>query len=62
MAIEAARTYGKLVDHPADLNMGDCFAYAAARKAGVPLAYKGNDFVHTDVDGVRFDAAAGQSE
>jgi ribonuclease VapC len=35
--------------HPARLNLGDCFAYALARKLGVPLLYKGNDFALTDV-------------
>ena len=29
-AREAAAQYGKLVGHPAKLNMGDCFAYACA--------------------------------
>lgn len=49
-----AARYHHLTGHPARLNMGDCFAYAAARTSGLKLAYKGNDFVHTDVDGVRF--------
>ncbi len=43
-----------LTGHPARLNMGDCFAYAAAQASGLKLAYKGNDFIHTDIDGVRF--------
>jgi ribonuclease VapC len=51
-----AARYHHLSGHPARLNMGDCFAYAAARVSGLPLAYKGNDFVHTDIDGVRFGA------
>lgn len=49
-----AARYHHLTGHPARLNMGDCFAYAAARTAGLKLAYKGNDFVLTDIDGVRF--------
>ncbi|HWI87463.1 MAG TPA: type II toxin-antitoxin system VapC family toxin [Sphingomonas sp.] len=49
-AVEAAATYGKAVGHKADLNFGDCFAYACARTAAVPLLYKGNDFIHTDID------------
>ncbi|MGE0008778.1 MAG: type II toxin-antitoxin system VapC family toxin [Parvibaculaceae bacterium] len=49
-AIEACRTYGRLVAHPARLNFGDCFAYASARKAGLPLLYKGNDFAQTDIE------------
>lgn len=49
-----AARYHHLTGHLARLNMGDCFAYAAARTSGLKLAYKGNDFVHTDIDGVRF--------
>ena len=49
-----ASRYHHLTGHPARLNMGDCFAYAAATTSGLRLAYKGNDFVHTDIDGVRF--------
>lgn len=51
-----ASRYHHLTGHPAHLNMGDCFAYAAAQTSGLPLAYKGNDFVHTDIDGIRFGA------
>ena len=51
-----AAHYHYLAGYPARLNVGDCFAYAAARASGVPLAYKGNDFVHTDIDGIRFGA------
>jgi ribonuclease VapC len=35
--------------HPARLNLGDCFAYALARKLDAPLLYKGEDFPLTDV-------------
>ena len=35
--------------HPAQLNMGDCFAYACARALGVPLLFKGDDFPQTDI-------------
>lgn len=48
-ALKAAATYGKLVGHPARLNMGDCFAYACAKSLKAPLLYKGEDFVHTDL-------------
>lgn len=50
VAIEACRKYGKLVAHPAQLNLGDCFAYATARIAGVPLLFKGHDFSRTDIE------------
>jgi len=50
--IEVARTgwrrYGK-GRHPANLNFGDCFAYALAKTSGEPLLAKGNDFPKTDV-------------
>lgn len=49
LAIEASMRYGKAVGHPADLNMGDCFAYACAKSLGVPLLYKGDDFARTDL-------------
>ncbi len=48
-AIDAASLYGKAVGHPADLNFGDCFAYACAKSLGVPLLYKGDDFSKTDL-------------
>lgn len=53
-AHRCAARYHHLTSHPARLNMGDCFAYAVAQTHELQLAYKGNDFVHTDVDGVRF--------
>ncbi|MBI1866824.1 MAG: type II toxin-antitoxin system VapC family toxin [Methylocystis sp.] len=48
-AIEAAARYGKAVGHPADLNFGDCFAYACAKVHHMPLLFKGDDFSKTDV-------------
>lgn len=48
-AIVAAQTYGRAVGHVADLNFGDCFAYACAKSRDVPLLYKGNDFSQTDL-------------
>jgi ribonuclease VapC len=47
-AAAAWRRFGK-GRHPAALNFGDCFSYALARLAGVPLLYKGDDFSQTDV-------------
>ncbi|GLQ55229.1 type II toxin-antitoxin system VapC family toxin [Devosia nitrariae] len=49
IALDAAMTYGKAVGHPADLNFGDCFAYACAKVHGVGLIYKGDDFAQTDL-------------
>lgn len=48
-ALDAAQTYGKIVNHPAKLNMGDCLAYACASAYGAKIAYKGRDFAHTDL-------------
>ncbi|MCT8268952.1 type II toxin-antitoxin system VapC family toxin [Afifella sp. JA880] len=36
--------------HPAGLNLGDCFAYALAKTRAEPLLFKGNDFIHTDIE------------
>ena len=47
-ALIAFERYGKR-RHPADLNMGDCFAYACAKTNGVKLLYIGNDFSKTDL-------------
>lgn len=49
LAVEAHARYGK-GHHPAALNFGDCFAYACARHAGMPLLYKGDDFSKTDIE------------
>jgi ribonuclease VapC len=45
----AWRRFGK-GNHPARLNLGDCFAYALAKSAGEPLLYKGDDFSRTDIE------------
>lgn len=48
-AMTAHGRYGKGRGHPAQLNMGDCFAYACARTHDVPLLFVGNDFSQTDI-------------
>lgn len=45
----AYRDFGKGSGHRAQLNFGDCFAYALARASGEPLLFKGADFTHTDI-------------
>jgi len=52
IARDAARAFGRFGRgrHRADLNMGDCFSYACARAEGLPLLFKGDDFVHTDIE------------
>ncbi len=45
----AYRQYGKGMGHPAQLNFGDCFAYALARDRSEPLLFTGDDFAQTDI-------------
>jgi ribonuclease VapC len=49
IAIKAMAQYGKGRGHPAQLNFGDCFSYACAKSADVPLLYVGQDFAKTDL-------------
>ena len=49
IALEAFDRYGK-GRHPAQLNFGDCFAYACARHLAQPLMFKGADFPQTDIE------------
>jgi len=48
-ALAAFSRYGKGRGHPAQLNLGDCFAYAVARNQGAPLLFTGEDFSKTDI-------------
>jgi ribonuclease VapC len=48
-ALNAFSRYGKGRGHPAQLNLGDCFAYAVAKNYQVPLLFKGDDFNKTDI-------------
>jgi ribonuclease VapC len=48
VARDAWRKFGR-GKHPANLNIGDCCAYALARVSGEPLLFKGDDFTRTDV-------------
>jgi ribonuclease VapC len=49
MARAAFRRHGKGQGKASGLNLGDCMSYALAKKRGVPLLFKGNDFIHTDI-------------
>jgi ribonuclease VapC len=51
LAREAHARFGKGTGHKAQLNYGDCFSYALARRLDAPLLYKGADFIHTDIRG-----------
>ncbi|MGH3165937.1 MAG: type II toxin-antitoxin system VapC family toxin [Trebonia sp.] len=35
--------------HPAGLNLGDCASYALAKRHNLPLLFKGDDFLRTDL-------------
>jgi ribonuclease VapC len=48
-ALDAFARYGKGRNHPAQLNLADCFTYAMAKSHGVPLLFKGEDFDKTDI-------------
>ena len=48
IAIEAFRQFGR-GRHRAALNIGDCFSYALAKAMDLPLLFKGDAFVHTDI-------------
>ena len=48
-ALAAFSRYGKGRGHPAQLNLGDCFAYAVAKNYQTTLLFKGEDFDKTDL-------------
>jgi ribonuclease VapC len=48
-ALDAFARYGKGRGHPAQLNLGDCFAYAVAKNRRTSLLFKGEDFSKTDI-------------
>jgi ribonuclease VapC len=48
--LQGYMTYGRGSGHKAGLNFGDCFAYALAKTRKLPLLFKGDDFIHTDVE------------
>ena len=50
IARQAYRDYGRGSGHRANLNFGDCFTYALARTTREPVLFKGDDFLHTDLE------------
>jgi ribonuclease VapC len=48
-ALAAFSRYGKGRGHPAQLNLGDCLAYAIAKNHRTALLFKGEDFDKTDI-------------
>lgn len=49
LAATAFDRFGKGRGHKAGLNFGDCLSYAVAQARDVPLLFKGQDFIHTDI-------------
>lgn len=49
-AIAARLKFSRGSGHAAKLNFGDCFSYALAKTRNLPLLFKGEDFVHTDIE------------
>ncbi len=50
-ALDAFSRYGKGTGHPAQLNLGECFAYAVARAIGAKILFAGADLSMTDIAG-----------
>jgi len=50
IARSADQRYGRAAKHPARLNLGDCLSYAVAKRLNAQLLYKGDDFIHTDIE------------
>lgn len=48
--LRAYQQYGRGSGHAANLNFGDCFSYALAKTRNLPLLFKGDDFIHTDIE------------
>lgn len=48
IAADARMQFGR-GRHDAKFNFGDCFSYALAKSLDLPLLFKGNHFIHTDV-------------
>lgn len=48
--IAAHIRYGRGSGQKAKLNFGDCFVYALAKSRNLPLLFKGDDFIHTDIE------------
>jgi ribonuclease VapC len=57
IAVDAFEKFGKGRKSAAQLNLGDCLSYAAAKGAGLPLLFLGDDFTKTDVTSVLGDPA-----
>ena len=52
LAHRAYQRFGKGTGHAAQLNLGDCAAYALAKSSDMALLFKGGDFSRTDIEAV----------
>lgn len=50
VALDCRLQFSRGSGHRAKLNFGDCFSYALAKSRNMPLLFKGDDFVHTDIE------------
>lgn len=50
VALDCRLRFSRGSGHRAKLNFGDCFSYALAKSRNMPLLFKGDDFVHTDIE------------
>jgi ribonuclease VapC len=57
IAVDAFEKFGKGRKSAAQLNLGDCLSYAAAKGSGLPLLFLGDDFTSVDVTSVLSDPA-----
>jgi ribonuclease VapC len=48
-AADARMRFGRGTGHPAQLNLGDCFSYALAKARDIPLLFKGENLIHTEL-------------
>jgi ribonuclease VapC len=55
IAVDAFEKFGKGRKSAAQLNLGDCLSYAAAKGTGQPLLFLGDDFTNVDVPSVLSD-------
>jgi ribonuclease VapC len=49
IAQQAFDRFGRGQGNAAQLNFGDCLSYAVAKRRNIPLLFKGQDFLHTDI-------------
>jgi ribonuclease VapC len=57
IAVDAFEKFGKGRKSAAQLNLGDCLSYAAAKGAGLPLLFLGDDFTKVGLPSVLSDPA-----